>query len=299
MVVRLLVLILTCLIAAPAQAACDALVPVADLRATVKTAESAFARVDVDRFLAASSRLEVQVPCLGEPAPPDLVAAVHRITGLRAFVGRNNERAQLAFASARAVAPDYRFPETMLPPGHPALADYVALAPTGATEPVPPPAQGELRFDGQPGFERPAERPTLVQLLDPGEAVVETAYLWPGVGMLLYDTAAVAVSVPAAALEAPAPPPLEVVPPPRPRPARQGPNGAKIGLFAGAGGAAVAAGLLYGLASSAEATWADPTTPYEDLGALRARTNTLATAASGCAVVAAGTGVGAVLVGRF
>jgi hypothetical protein len=292
-------------LSADALAACDAPITNAQVQASVKSAETAFARVDIDRFLAATDTLQVQVPCVAEPLTPELSAAVHRMYGLRMWVARQPDRAQLAFAAARRIDGAYKFPTTMVPASHPVLKDWSARAATTPTEAVPSPVQGWVRFDGARSLDRPVELPTIAQLSEPDGDIVETAYLWPGVSMLVYDSVATKPAPSVSSTPAPSTtaPTTASLAPPKPtatvvKPKRSG-RTAAVGLGVAAGGALLASGGVYAMAMQTEAVWADPATPMSDLASLRETTNRRVATAGGLAVVAAGAGVGALVAGSF
>ena len=201
--------------------------------------------------------------------------------GLRAFIDKKEEKAHAAFGAARAIEPAYRFPETMVPPGHPIMKSYEALDVLKVeTREVPPPEGGYFHFDGRPGLDRPVNLPSIAQLFDADGGVEITAYLWPADGMFDYT-----IGKPAAI------PGTEIVDTPR-----KGPN---LALTIGAGGAALTSGILYGVAASAAGKFNSPTTDYEDGPKLRAQTNTFLVASGGLGVIAIGMGVGAVVAGQW
>ena len=68
-------------------------------------------------------------------------------------------------------------------------------------------------------------------------------------------------------------------------------TGPRSWLLVTAGGAAVASGVLYGLASRSNEQYWDPSTSYDDLDAARGRTNGLVLASAGAAGLALGSGV--------
>jgi hypothetical protein len=207
--------------------------------------------------------------------PGDLVARIHRLQGLRYFVLREPEKAITAFGAARSIEPSYRFPESLVPAGNPVLADYGAIDVT-AERPtaVVSPATGHIQFDGRPGTSRPSLFPTIFQRFDDQGVVVDSKYLWPADALPTYD---VAKSGAAAIVE----------PGTAPR------RGAAWPWFAGAGAAALASGLMYGLAVEAAGTYRDPRTGYDDLDGLRREANGLSIGA----IAAGGVAVGATVIG--
>lgn len=151
----------------------------ADLIASLDAAKAAFADLDVPSFRAAVARMEVQLPCTSDEVTRELSAEIHRMQGLLAFANQSPDRAQSAFAAARGIEPEYRFPETLVPAGNPLLSDYSALAPVSTQTAVPAPGSGVLLFDGQLGGARPDHLPVLFQHINGEGTVAITSYLWP------------------------------------------------------------------------------------------------------------------------
>lgn len=255
------------------------------LGATLDRAEAAFSDLDTDRFADEMATARKQVPCLDETVAPSLAASLHRFEGLAAFLGGSTERARMAFAGARSLEPAYRFPRTVVPEGNPVLADYEAVDPTeGHRVEVPAPAEGAVRLDGRIVTERSTAHPVLFQRTDASGAVAASAYLWPSMSMPSYPVASTAAVAPTEGG------------------GRDGKGFAApgaLGLFAGAGAAAITSGVLYGLARGRQSAFDDPTTPYADLPREQQAANQLGTASGVALGVAAGAAVGGVLVGVF
>lgn len=152
----------------------------ADLVYALEQAEAAWMHSDLPSLQAATDRVRSQLPCLDEPLVRTLAAQAHRDLGLRAFVERDLESAELSFAAARAILPDWRFPDAMVSAGNPLRDHYRARPAEGPVQTVPPPASGSLSFDGRVGLDRPTGRSTIVQLSDDSGAVLLTALVQPG-----------------------------------------------------------------------------------------------------------------------
>jgi hypothetical protein len=278
-------IVLTALGVAPAtaQAACPTTTTVIDLIEVSESSATAYEAADLQGFIETSSRLDSTLPCVSEPIPRNVAANIHRMMGLRAFVDQKKEKSVGAFGAARAIEPSYRFPETMVPQGHPIMAGYEAMDISAvASKEVRKPAEGYLHFDGRPGSVRSVELPTVAQLFDGEGAVSVTAYLWPSDGMFDYAEASADV--------------VEITKNPAPIAGRRGPN---VPLVLSAGGAAVLSGVFYGVAASASGKFNSPATPYEDGPKLRAQTNTFLLASGGVGVAAIGLGIGAVVAGQW
>ena len=269
--------------ALPAQAACDLPSTAVDVIESSENSASAYENADLTGFMTTTSELEAKLACLQEPLPRNVIAGVHRMMGLRAFVDQKPEKAQQAFGAARSIESAYRFPETMVPPGHPIMSAYEALdVSEPVTKDVPTAENGYFQFDGRPTQSRPISLPTVVQLFNAEGAVEVSAYIWPEDGMLDYEQGTPTL----------APGVSPVVVDGRPK----GPN---LPLAVGAGAAALLSGVAYGLASSAQGQFNDPAASYDDGAALRSKTNTFIIVSGGAGAAAVGLGVGAVVAGRW
>jgi len=269
-------------LASPAAfAACPTPSTAVDVIEAAEQSVAKYEAADLQGFMDTTSNLESLLPCLQEPLPRNVAANVHRMMGLRAFVDRKPDKSESAFGAARVIEPSYRFPETMIPPGHPIMTNYEALDIAEVpTKVVPDPEGGYFQFDGRPGTERPVNLPTVAQLFNGDGAVEVTAYLWPAEGMFDYT-----VGTPASA-------PGTIIIDPTPK----GPN---LPLAIASGGAAVTAGVMYGIAASAASKFNSPGTPYADGPKLQTQTNTFLLASGGAGVIAVGLGVGAVVAGTW
>lgn len=275
-----------------AAAACPENTSSGALELAAEEAETAFHAMDVAAFDAADAKVEAMVPCLREPLPRPVVARLHRLTGLTAFVRRDLALAPLAFAAARSVEPDYLLPTSLVPPNHPIQALYTQEPlDSRVSAPVPPPLDGYALIDGRRATERADGWPALVQLVDSGGQVWLSALVLPGQPMPSYPVAKDPPPVEPVATPLPmAPTPVD--PTPR-RPAALG-----VALVAtSAATAAVAGGAEFLSWRSRREYYA--TTHAEDLDRLRQRTNNLEYVAMGAGVVAVGAGVGAFVTLRW
>ena len=259
------------------------------LQDAIGDAEAAFGDLDIPLFLEKTEAIQNDVvPCMAEPLTRSLAAELHRVEGLRAF-GQREMFAIRAFAAARSIEPKYRFPSTLVPEESPIYDDYTAMdVEAGRFEDVAPPADGEFRFDGSIGTQKPLSWPTLFQHTDANGAVIATAYLRGKDPLPEYEIRVapepeedVVVGVVAPVPAAPAPAPL-------PQPVVKVFGDAHPALVVAAGATAVTAIGLYTAAGVSHQTWADPATPDGQTEVLRKRVNTL-TVASG---VFGGTSIG-------
>lgn len=276
---------------AVAHGACPTPTNTADLVSALDDAKEAYGNLEVEAFRAAMGRVHERLPCLEEEVTRHLAAELHRFEGLLGFLDRDSDRSQRAFASARAIEPNYKFPASLVPEGNPALAAYTALAPDkGTVVRVADPLQGRLLFDGATGKMRPTTFPTVFQRMDAEGAVMETAYLWPGDALPPYPARSVPVD-----LVGGEPDPTKPVPD-LVGAVRAGPN---KGLLAGAGATALASGLLYGSAFLVHQRYNNLETDVSKLDGLRRVNNGFVLASGATLATAVGLGTSAFLTGRF
>lgn len=250
--------------------ACDTPVDSVEVARALDAASDRFAEADAEGFQAETRAALEQVACVRDPLEPRLVAALHRATGLLAFVARDTDRATTAFAAARSVEPGYTFPTSVLPEGHPIRDQYGAVDPDkGQTRAVGEPKSGRVSFDARATLQRPVDRPTVFQRFESG-GVVDTAYLWPGDELPTYDAKR---------------PPSPLVTP----------------LWISTGAAAVLSGALLGGTAASRASFdkLPVGTPDSQARGAQARTNGLLLSSAGMAAVGVGTGVGALALTRW
>ncbi len=268
---------LTAIALASPSAWADCLVEVttSDVYGHIERAQAAFTNLELDAFKRASDQAVDGMPCLDEPVQRHLSAEVHRLVGLQGAVDRDATRTTQAFAAARSLEPEYRFPVEMVPEGSPVLDDYVAIdVSNGTYDELLKPASGHLQIDGRPGRLRPNAWPAVVQYFDAGGDVVWTKYVWPKSSLPSYP-------LPDLELRVDPPPPLPDRPP--------------IEIAAAAGGAAIlATGLLVG-AELNRRRFANPETDDARLPALQKRTNRMVVGSVASTGVALGLGVAVLL----
>ena len=268
-----------------AAAGCPTPVTSADLIAALEDAKDAYSNLDVTLFRAAMARVDLGIPCSSDELTEHVVAEIHRAEGLLGFLDRATDRSLTAFAAARSIEPNYKFPETLVPVGNPVLADYEQLDPDGGqTMRVGEPVSGRILFDGSQVPARPRNFPTVVQLIDDDGAVTTTAYLWPGEALPPYAAQEVRV--------AEAGPPINH----RNLGMKTGPD---KGLITGAGVSAGVAAALYAGAYVVHGRYDNPNTRIESLDGLRTVNNSLVLGAGAVAALALTLGTSAFLVGRF
>jgi hypothetical protein len=259
-----------------------------ELDATAAEAESAFAQMDAAALAGALSDALAEVACMREPIPPVVAARVHRARALAAFVDGNDTEARRALYAAHVLDPAGDLPASAAPPDHPIreLLPRATTSPSTAT--VPAPSSGyTVYFDGSATLSRPSDRPTVFQLGNARGEVVQGQYLPPEAVMPPYARGTAEVSGVSAAR------------PDRAAERSAAPMRASLPLAVVGGTALVAGGVTYALATAARADFDDPTTPLDELDALRDRTNSLVHVSGGLAGLGVACGLSAVVVGRW
>lgn len=280
---------------------CPAPVAVDELQARLDEAESAYADLDVDGLTAASDTFVLMLPCLAEPAPPELAARTHRTFALLRWGEGREDEARRSLAALRRIQGDAALPDTLVPPGHP-LHGALAGATPGGTVPLDPPADGQLLFDGAAALARPEDEPTLAQWARQDGTIGWSVLARPGAALPDYGAVAPEPEPP------PAPEPVaaapEPAPVPLPEPAPRRSSGLSTALFATSAATAVGAGALYGGAWAANRsffTYEPPagTSGADAVAALESRQATAGALTAGAislGVVALGAGVTGVVV---
>lgn len=231
-------------------------------------AEQAWLDLDTTTFRADMNDLAgLVVPCMGDLVPAQLSARWHRLMALHFDDLGDAARADASIVAARTLDPSLALDDRWVGADHHLRAAWDAAAP-GGTRKVPEPRTGSLAFDGTLGRLRPDRVPSLVQVFDESGTARSTVYLGADDPLPPYDAV------------------------PRTRNA----------LLVASVGSVVLAGISYGMASAAQSrlfTLADdPTTSADALRAQRTQADLLTVGATVFVGAAAGTGAGAVLVGR-
>jgi len=262
------------------------------LATALSAASSAYSDADLDGFVAGRDAARRALACTDEPLQGALIAEVHQLEALDAYLPpRNLERSVQSFHAARAAWAAYTPSESLAPEGN-LLREQWTLSLERQDDLVPlyPPRGHRLYLDGKAGTVRAVNRPVLLQLTADG-AVVETLYLPP-----------TALS-PAWSIPAQDPPP-DALPP-----GVSDDNRVVLPLAVSAAGAAAISGGLWALALSSRgdlySSRGDPaevTLPdryRESVEGNRATINTVGYAAQATAIVAAGLGAGALITWRW
>ena len=257
-----------------------------ELGLTLTVAESAFSQLEEDTFEKQMVEASAQLRCASEPLPVGVIAQYHRLMGIRAFLARNMEEANAAFASARLLEPAYVFPEGVLPARHPIRALYTgAQANATPVDPPAPPEKGQLYFDGSPSTQRPAGRATVFQLVDK-QGPTLSAYLFPAAPLPDYPLQREVVATA----------------PREPRKPQAGGNGRalRIGLLSAGGVSILAGGAFDVIAHRSLADFEAESLMGEGVPeATAARTNRQTLVAGGLGVVGVGLVTTGLLVGSW
>ncbi len=173
--------LLLSLVADPALAQdCDA--PVSQPRLVRQTtlAMDAFFALDTPAFRAAREQVLALAPCLSEPVQRRVMAELHRIEALHAFLDRDEAAARAHFAAAALIEPAYDARE-LAPEGHPILA-VEAASRAEATAPAAPLQVGEglAWWDGAGPPARVSALPGLLQTGDRYGTIVEAEWVPAG-----------------------------------------------------------------------------------------------------------------------
>lgn len=164
-------------LAAAATADCSAPRSLAELGASNAFAERAWGE-DAAVFDEAAAALEPTLACVIEVIPPTEAARVHRIRGLLAFRKRDLEGATAAFAAARELDPEYRFPDALVPEGNPVETLYRNARTAQELQRFDAPKRGwTLRLNGAEATTRNDATPVVVQVVDPVGRVQTGAWI--------------------------------------------------------------------------------------------------------------------------
>ena len=271
-----------------ARAACETPTHVAQLGEAGRAAEVAFANLDAEGLLTQASLARTQIlPCVGETLTKQDAAAFHRLMAMEAFIAGGYTRAKRELHASLLLQPGYTCPTDVAGEGHPLLALY-ALAetlPDGDGEKIYPPMNGYVLVGGVRNAARYSQTPVIIQVfqtVDEVDTLRETRYVQPGEATPnwsgnAFGLTAADIGIDLEDLRRPS-----IIKDPRP-------------WYVAGGVAAIASGVLYGVAMNAKAQYQDLSTPDDQLGDLESRANSLGTASlitSGTALVFTGFGIG-------
>ncbi len=241
-----------------------------DVEEALDRASSAYAAADLRGFEVALEDVRRVVPCLEGPLSTSVVAQLHRVEGLAAFVASDEDRVRQAFGSAKRLEPGFVFPDVWAPVGNPLRSMYRDAPARSETTEAPVPPEGALRFDGRPTRDRPTEHPTVYQWVQLSGNAEVSQYLWPADPLPAYPVAPVEASE----------------------------NKLRVPLLA-IGGVALASGVgLLAGASASRTSYDSDTTTLDNVDGRRARTNGLVIGSGIAFAVGVGSGAVGIAVGR-
>ena len=175
-------------IAVAATADCTVPRSLAELRESNAAAERAWAE-GAAVFDEAAAALEPTLACVIEVIPHTEAARVHRLRGLLAFRKRDLEAATAAFAAARTLDPEYRFPDTLVPEGNPVDTLYRNARTAQEPRRFDAPRRGwSLRLNGADTTTRNEATPVVAQVVDPAGRVQSGAWIAEHAALPSYPT---------------------------------------------------------------------------------------------------------------
>lgn len=167
---------------------CTAPRSLAELRDSNAFAERAWGE-DAAVFDEAAAALEPTLACVIEVIPPTEAARVHRLRGLLAFRKRDLQAATAAFAAARELDPEYRFPEALVPEGNPVDTLYRNARAATELRSFDAPKRGwTLRLNGAEAAARNEATPAVIQVVDPVGRVQSGAWIAEHAALPAYPT---------------------------------------------------------------------------------------------------------------
>jgi len=185
---------------------CETETHVEQVGANVEDAMLAFATLDEDGFREAAASARAALPCVAEVFSPARAAAYHRMNGILAFLDSDAVNAQLAFAAALAIEPEFKLSTKVAPEGGRLARLYAAAAmeaPASSTYSVP---RGYAAYtNGAPQAERIAAWPAIIQF-EHDDSAAWTGYVAAGKELVVPSLAVPATAAVTA-------PPVEVAPP--------------------------------------------------------------------------------------
>lgn len=172
--------------AAPAHAGtladCPRTFDTAEIIDAAAEAERAYGALDSPAFTAARLDLEARIACTGDLLAPGVVAKVHRVEVLGAFLDDQTTRVSQALAGLFTAEPGHQIPASLLPDGHP-IRGRVSSAMMALRDdpgvPVPAMTSGWVEADSLATKVVPTQRAAVLQQVDGQGKVVATHYRWP------------------------------------------------------------------------------------------------------------------------
>lgn len=143
---------------------CERETHVEQVGANVEDAMLAFATLDEDGFREAAASASSTLPCVAEVLSPARAAAYHRMTGILSFLDSDAVNAQLSFAAALALEPDFKLSIKVAPEGGRLARLYAASAMDAPAPSIYAVPSGYTPYtNGVPQAERATAWPAIIQ----------------------------------------------------------------------------------------------------------------------------------------
>ncbi len=262
-------------------------------------AEARFADQDTTGFEAAQATVQERLSCTKDPLSTTDVLRVQRVMALGAFFAGDEARMRATVAAMVHVDITARFPESVVPKGHPLdrLLDQLAGQPYGTGPALTTFSDGWIEVNGAYAPNVDAGVTCTLQRLDNQGKVLDTRFWQPGDSLADWaaDGKANEEGVQAAARAAARGQRTKVSRPGRSKKndtssqiARENAAARHVALISATGAAAVASTVVYMLAADAKGHALDPSEPEPLALAYRAQANGLTWGWIGGSVVSGG-----------
>jgi hypothetical protein len=278
----------------------------AELEEQARAGVLAFEELDASGFDLAVEQVRLMAGCPDAAVDSVVVAQLHLLMALDAYMAQDNERARAAFRAVLAADPGFQPAATLAPKGNP-LRDLFEQARRDPEQPgaeLALPSEGDFWVDGLPAGSRPTDRPFVLQWIGAEGDVRWSAYLPMGAHLPIEVLAAMHEKDSMEVFSV-APPPPRVREPAVASASSGDRRGPGVPLLVSAGGVAAVSGGLLAASLAARGQWRaaveecvtwdgcadDPQGALTDHAALAERARLLGFAAQGGAGLALGLGL--------
>lgn len=176
-----MLLILTAAWAAPV-ASCPRTFDTSELSSAITAAERAFSEMNSGELAVAEGDVRARLVCIGERLDPEVLARVHRVEALSAYVTGNQAHVPAALAGVLTAEPGHDIPTSLVPEDHPIREQRrfaTKLLKDGLPRPLMKPTSGWFEVDGDPDHVPTTTSASIIQQIDGQGMVIETRYVWP------------------------------------------------------------------------------------------------------------------------
>lgn len=163
-------------------ASCTRTFDTSELSSAVTAAERAFSEMNSGDLAIAAGDVRTRLVCIGERLDPEVLARVHRVEALSAYVTGNQGHVPVALAGVIGAEPGHDIPTSLVPEDHPIREQRrfaTKLYKDGLPRPLMKPESGWFEVDGDPNHVPTTSSASIIQQIDGQGMVVETRYLWP------------------------------------------------------------------------------------------------------------------------